>query len=107
MVLLVVGKEGLGDGLSNSLKLAGGTTTSYSHSDIQVLELVAADQENGLVDLESHALGFNEVESLSVDSDVAGAVGAVGDCGGVLLSAESLHGLNVTHLLQGYVIAES
>lgn len=44
VVLLVVGKEGLCDGLADGEYLVGLTTTGNSHSDVDVFKLVASDE---------------------------------------------------------------
>lgn len=49
--LLVVGNEGLGDGLTDGVDLRGVTTAGDADADVQVGELVEADNEEGLVDL--------------------------------------------------------
>ena len=49
--LLVVGDEGLGDGLADGVDLRGVTTSGDAHADVEVGELVEADDEEGLVDL--------------------------------------------------------
>lgn len=49
--LLVVGDEGLGDGLTDGVDLRGVTTTGDADTDVDVGELVEADDEEGLVDL--------------------------------------------------------
>lgn len=41
--LLVVGDEGLGDGLADGVDLRGVTTTGDAHSDVDLGELVEAD----------------------------------------------------------------
>lgn len=50
-VLLVVGDQGLGDGLADGVDLGGVATTSDTDTDVDVGELVKADDEEGLVDL--------------------------------------------------------
>ena len=49
--LLVVGDEGLGDGLADGVDLRGVATAGDADADVQVGELVEADDEEGLVDL--------------------------------------------------------
>lgn len=49
--LLVVGDEGLGDGLTDGVDLRSLTTTGDADTDVDVGELVEADDEDGLVDL--------------------------------------------------------
>ena len=50
-VLLVVGDDGLGDGLADGVDLGGVTTTSDADADVNTGELVSADNQEGLVDL--------------------------------------------------------
>lgn len=49
--LLVVGDQGLGDGLADGVDLRGVTTAGDADTDVDVGELVEADNEEGLVDL--------------------------------------------------------
>ena len=49
--LLVVGDEGLGNSLADGVDLRGVTTTGDADADVEVGELVKADNEEGLVDL--------------------------------------------------------
>lgn len=51
--LLVVGDEGLGNGLTDGVDLGGVTTTSDADADVDVGELVEADNQERLVDLET------------------------------------------------------
>lgn len=57
--LLVVGDEGLGNGLTDGVDLGSVTTTSDADADVDVGELVEADNQERLVDLETR-------ESLSI-----------------------------------------
>ena len=50
-VLLVVGDDGLGDGLADGVDLRGVTTTGDADTDVDTGELVSADDQDGLVDL--------------------------------------------------------
>jgi len=50
-VLLVVGDDALGNGLSDGVDLRGVTTTGDSDSDVDAGELVGAYYEEGLIDL--------------------------------------------------------
>lgn len=50
-VLLVVGNDGLGDGLADGVDLGGVTTTRDADADVDTGELVEADDEERLVDL--------------------------------------------------------
>ena len=65
--LLVVGNDGLGDGLTDGIDLRCVSTTSNSDADIDTGELVETDDQEGFVDLKSQDLGLDEVERLSVD----------------------------------------
>jgi hypothetical protein len=69
--LLVVGDNGLGDGLTDGVDLRCVSTTSNSDADIDVGELLETDDQEGFVDLESKDLGLDEVEGLSVNFDQA------------------------------------
>lgn len=91
--LLVVGDDGLGDGLADGVDLGDVTTTSDADTDIDTGELVEADDQKGLVDLslirtihlfcpfgvhvclrsylEAELLGLDEVKRLAVDLDEA------------------------------------
>jgi hypothetical protein len=53
MIFLVVCEEGFSDGLSDCHDLVGRTTTSDSHSDIDVFESVSSDKQDGLEYLQS------------------------------------------------------
>ena len=91
VVLLVVGEEGLSDGLADGEDLVGLATTADSHSDVDVLELVAADEQDGLEDLEAEGLGLDQSEGLAVHADGTVALGADGNSGRGLLLAECLN----------------
>ena len=58
-------------------------------------ELVEAEDEDGLVDLEAQNLGLDKAQGLAVDLDEALALLAVCDSSGGLLLAEALHTLRV------------
>lgn len=64
---LVVCDDRLGDGLTDGVDLGSVSTTGNSDADIDASELVEADNQEGLVDLESQDLGLDEVEGLAVD----------------------------------------
>jgi hypothetical protein len=51
--LLVVGDEGLGNGLTDGVDLGGVTTTGDADADVDVGELVEADNQERLVDLDA------------------------------------------------------
>lgn len=54
--LLVVGDQRLGNGLTDGVDLRGVTTTGDADADVDVGELVEADDEEGLVDLEGYTV---------------------------------------------------
>lgn len=58
---LVVCNEGLGDGLTDGINLGDVSTTGDSDADIDVGELLEADDEEWLVDLESQDLWLDKV----------------------------------------------
>lgn len=68
-VFLVVSNQALGDGLSDGVHLGHMTTTRDSDSDVDVGELVQADQQQGLVDLESQDLWLHQGDRRTVDLD--------------------------------------
>jgi len=92
--LLVVGDQGLGQGLADGVDLRGVATTSHPDADVDLGELVKTNDEDGLVDLEAEDLRLKEVKRTAVDLDEAGASLAVGDGGGRLLLAEALDALS-------------
>lgn len=49
--LLVVGDQGLGNGLTDGVDLGSVTTTGDADTDVDTGELVKADDQDGLVDL--------------------------------------------------------
>ncbi len=51
-VLLVVGNQGLGDGLADGVDLRGVATTADADADVDLGELVDANDEERLVDLQ-------------------------------------------------------
>ena len=67
--LLVVCNDGLADGLTDGVDLGSVSTTGNANADVDIGEFLEADDEEGLVDLESQDLWLNEVEGLSVDLD--------------------------------------
>lgn len=60
-------------------------------------ELIEAENEDGLVDLEPEDLRLDEVERSAVDLDETLALLAVGNCSGSLLLAEALNALGGRH----------
>lgn len=89
--LLVVGDQGLGNGLSDGIDLAGMPSAAYAAADVYVGELVKANNKKRLVDLEAQDLGLDERERSSVDLDETAASLAVSNGGGGLLFTKTLH----------------
>jgi hypothetical protein len=79
--LLEVGDDGLGDSLTDRVHLRGVTSSGDANADVDVRELLEADDQEGLVDLEPQDLGLDEVQRLAVDLDKALTGLAVGDRG--------------------------
>ena len=71
--LLVVGDEGLGDSLTDGVDLGSVTTTGDAHTDVYVGELVEANDEERLVDLEAEDLRLDERQGTTVDLDETAA----------------------------------
>ena len=100
-VLGVVGNNGLGDGLTDSVNLRGVSTTLDTNTDVNDTESVLAGGEDGLVDLESEDLRLEEVEGRAVDVDEATTLLSMGDRGSGLGIQESLVYRNSTSKLVG------
>lgn len=92
--LLVVGNEGLGNGLTDGVNLGGVPTTADTDTDVDTGEFVKSDNEERLVDLKSEDLRLNEGKGRSVDLDETTAGLAVGDGSGRLLFSEALNALS-------------
>lgn len=88
--LLVVGDEGLCDGLTDGVDLGSVTTARDADADVDVGELVETNDQDGLVDLEAQDLGLDQAKGTTVDLDQTTASLAVGDGGGRLLLAEEI-----------------
>tara|TARA_B100000787_G_C16041850_1_gene227315 strand:- start:155 stop:628 length:474 start_codon:yes stop_codon:yes gene_type:complete len=88
--LLVVGDDSLADSLTDGHDLGGRTSTSDTDADVELVESLGSEEEDGLVDLHAHGGGLKELEGLTVDTDVTGTGANMGNGGGVLLSAEAL-----------------
>ena len=67
------------------------TTTLDADADIQVGELLGAEQEHGLEDLHAEGLRLHQVDGVAVDAQDTLALLAVGHSGGVALAAEALN----------------
>jgi len=87
---LVVGDDTLADSLTDGHDLGGRTSTSDTDSDVEGIEAGSTEEEDGLVNLHSHGGGLEELESLTVNTDVTGTGANVSNGGGVLLSTEAL-----------------
>lgn len=70
-VFLVVGDDGLGDGLADGVDLAGVAAAGDAHADVDFGEAVEAEDEEGLVDLDLayllELLSFGSLDFLRMD----------------------------------------
>ena len=89
VVLLIVGDESLGDGLSDSHDLSHRTGALNTTLDSEVLKSVSTDNEDGLESFGPHGFGFNQVEGLAINSDESVSLGYHCDGGSVLFLTES------------------
>ena len=101
LVLGVVGNNGLGDGLTDSVNLRGVSTTLDTDTDVNDTESVLAGGKDGLVDLESEDLRLEEVEGRAVNVDEATTLLSVGNRGSGLGIQEWLVYRNSTSKLVG------
>ena len=69
--LLEVGNDALADGLSDGVDLRDIATTADANTDVNALEDVLAEDEDGLEDLEAKELRLNELNGAPVDADHA------------------------------------
>merc|ERR1712038_1855077 len=90
-VLLVEGDEGLGEGLTDSVDLGDATATLDANPNVDVGELVLAEEQDWLLQLLLECLRLNFGQGLAVDSDLALAALAVSHGGSGLLAAKDLH----------------
>ena len=60
-VLLVVGHDSLRDGLSDGVNLGNVATASNSYSDVQVLESLQPQQQDGLHDFDAEGLWLKQL----------------------------------------------
>lgn len=67
--------------LTDGVDLGSVTTTGDADTDVNVGELVEANDEERLVDLEAEDLGLNQVQGRTVDLDETTAGLAVSDGG--------------------------
>ena len=91
LTLLVVRHDSLGKSLTDGVDLCGVTTTLDADADIQVGELLGAEQQHGLQDLHAEGLGLHQVHGVAVHTEDTLALLAVCHCGGVTLAAEALN----------------
>jgi len=84
-VLLVVGDDGLGKSLTDSVDLGSVSTTLDTDTDVNVGKLVRADAEDGFVDLELQDIGLDELDGGSVQADETLTGLAVSNSGGGFL----------------------
>ena len=81
--------NGFSDGLSDSDDLGHGTSTSDSDSDGEILESISSEDEDWLINLQSHGCWLNKINWLSIDSEDTGSFLAESNSGCVLFLSES------------------
>jgi hypothetical protein len=91
--LLVVGNDGLGESLTDSVDLGSVSTTLDTDTDVNVGELVRANAEDGLVDLELQDIGLDELDGGSVQADETLTGLAVSNGGGGFLLLTKSRGI--------------
>ena len=80
----MVRDDGLGDGCSDGVDLCGDTSTLDSDSDIEVGELVLSEDKDRFEDLQSHDLGLDVLNRLSINLDETPSLFSEGNGGGRL-----------------------
>jgi hypothetical protein len=70
-VLLVVSNDALREGLSDGVDLGDVATTADTDADIKILESLESEEEDGLEDLGSQGLGFEELDGGAIDTQHA------------------------------------
>jgi len=78
-VLGVVGNEGLGDSLTDSINLRGVPSTFHSDADIKGSEGFFTSNKDGLVNLKTEDFRLNEVDRGAVNTDKSATFAGVGD----------------------------
>ena len=89
-VFLVVGDDGLGNGLTDSVELGCATASLYSDAHVNIGEAGKAKEEEGFQNLGAKSGGLNELDGLSVHLDKATAALAVCDGDGGFLAPKDL-----------------
>jgi hypothetical protein len=95
-VLAVVSDKTAGDGLANGVDLGNVTTTGNADADVDVGELLGAEDGDGLEQLSAEELGDNVGKGDAVDLDHALTGLNLGDSGGGLLK-QKLAGIDQGH----------
>ena len=85
LTLLVVGDEGLGEGLPDGVDLGGVSAALDADPDVHVGEAVLAEEQEGLLELVLQGLGLNLVQGTPVHLDEAAPALAVSHGGGGFL----------------------
>ena len=93
-ILLIIGNDGLADGLADSIDLANMTTTVDAKADVKLLHTVLTDKEKWLHQLSLKGLASNLIKWGAVQLDKATALMAVSNSGGGSLAAEDLNTLH-------------
>ena len=91
VVLLIVGDETLGNGLTDGQNLRARTTSTDADAHVEGLEAALSDEKDWLENLQSEGGWLQNVDRLSIDTNISSALGDGGHGSGVLLSSEGLH----------------
>lgn len=96
---LVVGNDGLGNGLPDGVDLGSNTSPLDTDSDVQVSKFILTKDEDGLESLQAKNLGLEQFNGAPVDLDEATACLAESDGSGGLLSAKDLDTVHGSHVV--------
>jgi len=109
--LLVVGDDGLADGLTDGIELRSVTTTADTDAEIDIGKALLAEKKDRLKDLEAEKLRLDKLNGAAVETDHALALLADGNSNSCALTAKTLHKICLFHynkkndrLLQVYLL---
>jgi len=94
LTFLVVGNQGLGNSLSDSVDLGNMTTALDFDSDINTSKTVLAQKENGFVEFVLEETGFNDGQWSAIHFNEPMAAFAVRNSRGGFFAAENLDRLD-------------
>jgi len=96
--LLVVGDDGLADGLTDGVELGSVASTADTDAEVDVGKALLAEEEDGLKDLEAEELGLDELDGAAVETDHALALLADGNSDRSALAAKALDKVCLFHV---------